>query len=66
MNVNEGQMYVGLHRYPPRYPNSSTLLLNVMSFLRYPDICIDDCHLLKWQTRKPENSKIGLVETLVL
>ena len=65
MNVNEGQVYVVLYRYPPSYPNSSTLLLNVMSFLRYCDICIDDRHLYKWQTRKLENSQICLFEILV-
>ena len=25
-----------------------------MSFLRYCDICIDDRHLYKWRTRKPD------------
>ena len=45
MNVNEGKMYIGVYRYPPNYPISSTLLLNMMSFLRYCDICIDDRHL---------------------
>jgi len=42
MNVSEGQMYIGLYRHPPPYPNSSTLLLNVM---KYREICIDDRHL---------------------
>ena len=45
MNVNEGQMYIGVYRYPRSYPMSSTLLLSVMQFLRYCDICIDDRHL---------------------
>jgi len=45
MNVNEGQMYIGVYRYPPSYPMPSTLLLNMVSFLRYRDICIDDRHL---------------------
>ena len=45
MNIKEGQMYIVVNRYPPRYPKSSTLLLNVMQFLRYRDICIDDRHL---------------------
>ena len=52
MTVNESQMYVGLYCYPPSYPIASTLLLNVMSFFRYRDICIDDRHFYKWQTRK--------------
>ena len=26
MNVNEGNMYIGVYRYPPSYPMSSTLL----------------------------------------
>ena len=30
MNANEGQMYVGIHRYPPSYQMSLTVLLNVM------------------------------------
>jgi len=30
MNVSEGQMYVGVNRYPPSYPMTSTLLLSVM------------------------------------
>ena len=30
MNVNEGQMYIGVYSYPPTYPMSSTLLLNVV------------------------------------
>jgi len=30
MNVNEGQMYIGVYRYPPSYPMSSTLLLHVV------------------------------------
>ena len=30
INVNEGKMYIGVYRYPPNYPLSSTLLLNVM------------------------------------
>ena len=45
MSVNEGKMYIVVYRYPASYPMSSTLLLNVMSFLRYCDICIDDRHL---------------------
>ena len=45
MNVNEGQMYIGVYRYPLSNPMTSTLLLNVMKFLRYRDICIDDRHL---------------------
>ena len=45
MNVSEGKMYIGVYRCPPGSPMSSTVLLNVMSFLRYCDICIDDCHL---------------------
>ena len=50
MNVSEGKMYIGVYRYPPSYPISSTLLLNVMQFLRHCDICIDDRHLYKWRT----------------
>ena len=42
INVNEGKMLIGVYRCPPSYPMSSTLLLNVMTFLRYCDICIDD------------------------
>ena len=32
MDVSEGQVYIGLgvYRYPPSYPVSSTLLLNVI------------------------------------
>ena len=45
MNVNEGQMYIDVYRYPPSYPMSSTLLLTVTKVLRYYDICIDDRHL---------------------
>ena len=45
MNVDEGQVYIGVYRYPSIYPMSSILLLNVMSFLRYRDICIDNRHL---------------------
>ena len=30
LNVSEGKMYIGIYRYPPNYPMSSTLLLNVM------------------------------------
>ena len=30
MNVNEGQVYVGVYRYTPRYPMPPTLLLNVV------------------------------------
>ena len=44
MNVNEGKMYIGIYRYPPSYPISPTLLFKVTWFLRYCDICIDDCH----------------------
>ena len=62
MNVNEGQMNIGVHRYPPSYSMSSTLLLNVMQFFRYCDICIDDRHLKKWRTQKPGNSTNGLFE----
>ena len=29
MNVNEGQMYIGVYRYQLNYTMSSTLLLNV-------------------------------------
>ena len=25
MNVNEGKMYIGVYRYPPSYPMSSTI-----------------------------------------
>ena len=65
MNVNEGKGYIGVYRYPPSYPMLSTLLLNVMYVLRYCEICIDDRHLLKWQTRKPKNSKNDLFDILV-
>ena len=37
MNASEGQMYIGVYRYPPSYSMSSTC--------RYCDICIDDRHL---------------------
>ena len=47
MNVNEGKMYIGVYRYPPSYPMSSTLQLNATYCLRYCDICIDARHLLK-------------------
>ena len=30
MSVSEGQMYIGVYRYPPSYPMPSTLLLNMM------------------------------------
>ena len=30
MSISEGKMYIGVYRYPPTYPMSSTLLLNVM------------------------------------
>ena len=43
--VNEIQMYIFVYRYPPCYPKLSTLLLNVMYFLRYCEICIDDRNL---------------------
>ena len=52
MNVNEGKLQIDVYRYPPSYPMSSALLLNVKQFLRYCDICIDDRHILKWRTRK--------------
>ena len=61
MNANRGKTYIGVYRYPM----SSTLLLNVMQFLRYCDICIDDRHVSKLQTRKPENSRNGLFTILV-
>ena len=30
VNVNEGKVYIDVYRYPPSYPMSSPLLLNVM------------------------------------
>ena len=58
MNVDEGQLDIGVYRYLPCFLMTSTLLLNVTYvFFRYCDICIDDRHLYKWHTRKPENSK---------
>ena len=30
MNVNEGKVYIGVYRYQPSYPMSSTLLLILM------------------------------------
>ena len=30
LNGNAGKMYIGINRYPPSYPMSSTLLLNVV------------------------------------
>ena len=30
MNVNEGNVYIGVYRYPPSYPMLSTILLSVM------------------------------------
>ena len=30
MNVSEGKVYIGVYRYPPSYPMSSTILLIVL------------------------------------
>ena len=30
VNVNEGQVYIGWYRYPPSYPMSLALMINMM------------------------------------
>ena len=60
-NVNESKIDIGAYRYPPSYAMPSILLLNLMSFLRYCDIRIEDHQ----RPRKPENSKNGLFKSLV-
>ena len=65
MNVSEGQMYIGVYRYPPSYSMSSILLLNVMYCLDIVTFVLTTAIFKHGGRESRKNSNDDLFEILV-